>query len=317
VTTLYPAIEPYAQGYLEAGDTNSIYWEECGNPAGRPVVVLHGGPGSGCTAGMRRFFDPDRYRILLFDQRGCGRSRPHAAAPDVDLATNTTHQLLADMEALRSERGIDAWMVFGHSWGPVLGMAYAQRHPQRVSAAVMVGAGTGRRSEVDWLYRGGLAPMYPEEWDRFLAGLGELDKGDPVAGYHRLLEDPDPAVRQRAADDWTDWDLALSSLGPVTRWPGRFSDPSLRLARARICAHYFSHDFWLEDGELINGAGRLDGVPALFINGRQDPQSPLGNARELVGAWPGAELVVVSSAGHATSDPGMDEAIITATDRFA
>ncbi|MHB1923193.1 MAG: prolyl aminopeptidase [Acidimicrobiales bacterium] len=313
---LYPPIEPYAQGHLETGDSNSIYWEECGSPDGLPVVVLHGGPGSGCTAGTRRFFDPKRYRIVLLDQRNCGRSRPHAAGLEVDLTHNTTAELVADMEALRTDRGIEAWMIFGHSWGPVLGLAYTELHPDRVRAAVLVGPGTGRRSEIDWMYRGGLARLYPAEWARFVSGLEVQEREDPVAAYHRRMEDPDLAVRLRAADVWTDWDLAISSLNPVARWPGRFADPSLRLARARICANYFAHDLWLDDGQLIRAAPGFAGIPAVIISGRLDLGSPLGNAWELAQAWPGAELTVVGTAGHSTSDPGMDEAIVAATDRL-
>jgi proline iminopeptidase len=209
-TRLYSEIEPCYQGTLEVGDANLVYWEVCGNPDGKPALVLHGGPGSGASPEFRRYFDPSAYRVVLFDQRGCGRSTPHASDPGTDLSVNTTDHLLADMELLRRHLDVDRWLVLGFSWGSTLGLAYAERHPQRVSELVLVGVTTTRRSEIDWLYRG-VAPLFPEQWARFRAGVpaGERD-GDLVEAYHRLLEHPDPSVRVSAAKDWSDWDWALT-----------------------------------------------------------------------------------------------------------
>ena len=314
---VYPAIYPYDQGHLDVGDGNRIYWEQCGNPAGKPVVVLHGGPGSGCSSGMRRFFDPHAYRIVLFDQRGCGRSKPHASDPTVSLATNTTEHLIDDIERLRERLRVERWALFGVSWGTALGLAYAERHPDRVSGMVLAGVSAGRRSEIDWLYRD-VARMFPEAWERFRGGVPEVDDdGDLVAAYHRRLEHPDPAVRVDAARRWTEWDWATSSVDAPAELPSRWSDPSFQLARARICTHYFINDLWLEDDALVRKLGALATTPAVLINGRLDLQCPLATAWELHRAWPGSQLVVVGGAGHSIGDRGMDEAIIDATDRLA
>lgn len=315
VATLYPAIEPYEEGLLEVGDGQSIFWEQSGCADGAAVVVLHGGPGSGCSAAMRRYFDPDVYRIVLVDQRGCGRSRPHASDPATELERNTTLHLLADLERLRTALGIERWFVFGVSWGTALGLAYAEQAPARVAGLVLAGVSAGHRSEIDWLYRGGLARFFPEEWDRFCAGAPESERDDLVAAYRRLLESPEAAVRAKAAKDWTDWDWATSSVVPGEP-SGRWIEPAFQVARARICAHYFDHDLWLTDGNLVREARRLAGVPGVLINGRLDLQCPLATAWALHRAWPGSTLVVVDGAGHAAGDPGMGEAIVSATDRL-
>lgn len=317
VTRLYPEIAPYDHGLLDVGDGNRVYWETCGSPAGKPAVVLHGGPGSGCSAEMRRFFDPRAYRVVLFDQRGCGRSTPHAGDPATDLAVNTTGHLLNDLELLRSHLDLDRWLIFGVSWGTTLALAYAQRHPDRVTEMVLVGVTMSRRSEIDWLYRD-VAPLFPEQWERLLSGVPEDQrKGDLVAAYHRLLEHPDPAVRTMAAQAWNEWDWATSSVNPNAAPPRRWSDRSFQLARARIVTHYFHHRAWLEDGILLRRAETLAGIPGVLINGRLDVQAPLRTAWELARRWPGSELVVIADAGHSTGDGGMSDAIIDATDRFA
>ena len=264
---------------------------------------MHGGPGSGCGTGSRRFFDPERYRIVLFDQRGCGRSTPHASDPAVDMSANTTHHLIADMERLREHLGIERWLLFGGSWGSTLILAYAERHPERVSEIVILGVTMTRRSEIDWLYRG-VGRFFPEEWDRFRRGVPEADRdGDLVAAYARLLESPDADVRARATSDWIAWEDAVISLEPSGS-PGAYSDrpPDAALAFARICTHYFSHGAWLEEGELLAHAGRLAGIPGVLLHGRLDLGSPLDTAWELAQAWPGSELVVVDDSGHTGSD---------------
>jgi proline iminopeptidase len=317
MTGLYPEIEPHDHGMLDVGDGNLVYWETCGNPHGKPAVLLHGGPGSGCSTGVRRFFDPSAYRIVLFDQRGCGRSTPHAGDPHTDLSVNTTGHLLADIERLRQHLGIDRWLLFGGSWGSTLGLAYAERHPQRVTAIVLVGVTTTRRSEIDWLYRG-VAPLLPAQWARFRTGAPAAERdGDLVEAYYRLLQDPDPVVRAKAANDWCEWEAALVSVDPDAKPEPRRSQPAFQMAFARLVTHYFRHNAWLEDGILLRNAGALSGIPGVMVQGRLDLGGPLVTAWELAQAWPEGELVVVSGAGHSSADPGMSEAVIAGTDRFA
>jgi proline iminopeptidase len=314
-TLLYPPIEPAEHGLLDVGDGNLVYWETCGNPAGKPAVVLHGGPGSGCTPGQRRAFDPRRYRVVLFDQRGCGRSRPHASDPATDLSHNTTEHLIADLERLREHLGIDRWLLSGASWGSTLLLAYAQRYPERVSEIVITAVTTTRRTEIDWLYRG-LSRFFPEAWHRFRAGAPDPD-GDLLAGYARLLADPDPRVRARAAEDWHAWEDATISLEPNGK-PNSYSDrpPAELLSRARICAHYFANGAWLPEGALLREAHRLAGIPGVLIHGRLDLGSPLDTAWELARGWPDAELAVVEDSGHTGSDT-MTAHKVGALDRFA
>jgi proline iminopeptidase len=301
---------------LEVGGRDRVYWEQCGNPAGKPAVVLHGGPGSGCAPWFRRLFDPAAYRIVLFDQRNCGHSAPHASAPGIDLAENTTPNLVADIERLREHLAIDRWLVLGGSWGSTLALAYAEAHPSRVSEMVLFGVTTGRRSEVDWAFRGGIAALFPEQWERLLAGLPPGDRdGDVVAAYHRLLNDPDPAVCRRAADSWCRWESATPDWPPRDELAERFTDPDYALAFARIVTHYVCHNAWLEDDALLHRASALADIPGVIVNGRFDLQAPLGNAWALRRAWPRAELVVVDDAGHGAT-PGLIAALVAATDRF-
>jgi len=317
MTAPYPPIEPYDSGLLDVGDGNLVYWEVSGNPDGRPALVVHGGPGSGCAPGMRRAFDPRHYRIVLFDQRGCGRSTPHASEPGTDMAVNTTEHLLRDMELLRGHLGIDKWLLQGGSWGSTLALAYAQRHPDRVSEIVLVGVTMTRRSEVEWLYRG-VGRFFPEQWDRFRAGLpGAGADTDLVAGYAALMEEPDPAVRARAAIAWCTWEDAVISL-ESNGHRGQYSHRSGRelLAFVRICAHYFAHAGWLTEDQLLRGAGQLAGIPGVLIHGQHDLGAPLGTAWELAKAWPDAELVVIGDSGH-TGSVTMRTAIRAALDRFA
>jgi proline iminopeptidase len=317
VTALYADIEPYAHGALDVGDGNLLFWETCGDPRGKPAVVLHGGPGSGCTARHRRFFAPDAYRVVLFDQRNCGRSVPHASDPATDLAGNRTAALVADIEALRGHLGIDRWLVFGGSWGSTLALAYAEAHPARVTELVLFGVTTGRHAEFDWLFRGGVARFFPEQWDRLVAALPpELRGGDVVEGYHALLEDADPGVRRRAVEAWCLWESATPSWPPADGLASRFADTRYATAFARIVTHYVRANAWLEDGALLRRAGALAGTPGVLVNGRFDFQAPLGNAWELRRAWPRAELVVVDEAGHDVGEATARE-LVRATDRFA
>ena len=318
MTSLYPPIEPYEHGMLEVGDGNRVYWESCGNPRGKPAVVIHGGPGSGCTPWHRRLFDPARYRIVLFDQRNCGRSTPHASAPDTDLASNNTSNLIADLERIRNLLKIDRWLVLGGSWGSVLALAYAERYPERVSELILFGVATGRRIELDWLFRGGISILFPENWERLRASVSAAARdADVVEAVHRLLHDPDPAVREKAALAWCRWESATPAWPPTHGLSARFEDPAFRMAFARIVTHYISHDTWIEDGSLLHNAERLADIPGVIVNGRFDFQSPIAWAWELSKAWPRAKLVIVDDAGHDASNAGITRELIRATDQFA
>ena len=317
MAALYPEIEPFARGMLDIGDGNRVYWETCGNPEGKPAVVLHGGPGSGCTPGWRRYFDPDAFRIVLFDQRGCGRSTPHASDPAVDLTTNTTHHLLTDIERLRRHLGIGAWLVFGGSWGSTLGLAYAEQHPERVSEVVLFSVVATSQREVRWVTHD-MRRFFPGEWTRFRAGVPAAERdGSLVEAYSRLLRDPDPAVREKAARDWCDWEETHIAVRPDHRPNPRYADPAFRMAFARLVTHYWRHAAWLEDGILLREAPSLAGIPGVLVHGRLDVSSPPDIAWELAQAWPGSELVLINDAGHGSGDPGMTEALVRATDRFA
>lgn len=311
---LYPEIEPHDRGMLDVGDGHRIHWEVCGNPHGKPAVVLHGGPGSGCTPVHRRFFDPARYCIVLFDQRNCGRSTPHASEPGTHLSTNTTQHLIADMERLRKHLGIDRWLVLGGSWGVALGLAYAQAHRERVTEMVLFSVGMPDRAAIHWLYHG-VGASFPAAWSRFSAHAG--DAPDLVAAYCRLLNDPDLTVREAAARAWCEWEDAVVSTAP-NRKPGeRYADPRFRMCFARIVTHYFHHACWMEDGALLRGMRRLADVPAVLIHGRADLGTPVAGADALARAWPGSRLMVVDEAGHELRTPGMRERIVEATDGFA
>jgi proline iminopeptidase len=319
---MYPAIEPYDAGMLSVGDGHLVYWETCGNHEGKPAVVLHGGPGSGCTPWHRRLFDPVRYRVVLFDQRGCGRSRPHAGEAEADLTTNTTRDLLEDIERLREHVGVDRWLVWGGSWGSVLALAYAERHPKRVSELILWGVATGRRAELDLLFRGGLAPLFPGRWQRLVdaipPALRHLDVAD---AYASMLFDPDATVRERAAFEWCLWESVASEL-PASdresepRLGSRFHDPGYALAFARLVTHYIRHDCWIEDGSLLRNAGRLASIPGVIVHGMRDT-SPLEWSRALHGAWPTSELVIVDDAGHDPGASAIAAELIRASDGFA
>jgi proline iminopeptidase len=317
VTDLFPAIEPYDSGRLDVGDGNAISWETCGDPAGKPAVVLHGGPGSGRSAWFRRFFDPRAYRVVLFDQRNCGRSTPHASEPTTDLARNTTASLVADIESLRDHLGIDRWLVLGGSWGSTLALAYAETHVVRVSEMVLFSVTTGRHEEFDWTFRGGLARFFPEQWERLEVAVSPAGTdADVVDATHRLLNDPDPTVRARAAEAWCLWESATPDWPPGEGLDERFRDPRYALAFARIVTHYVRHNAWLEDGSLLRGATALAATPGALISGRFDFQAPIANAWKLKAAWPGADLVIVDDAGHG-ADAAISREIVRATDRFA
>lgn len=306
---------PVDHGMLDVGDGQRLSWEILGNPDGRPAVALHGGPGSGRSPVVLRNVDLDVYRLVRFDQRGCGRSLPHAADPDHDLSVNTTDHLVADIERLREHLGIDRWLVMGGSWGSTLALAYALRHPERVTEIALAAVTSTRRSEIDWLYYG-VGRFFPEQWEQFRDGVPPAYRdGRLIDGYAALLADPDPAVHDRAARGWCDWEDTVLSMDPGATGPSRYVDARWRLAFARIVTHYFRHGAWLEDGALLRDAHRLAGIPGVLVHGRFDLGAPLGTAWELSRAWPGSELVVVEGAGH--TSPDLAVAMRTATDRFA
>ena len=318
MTDLYPEIAPYEHGMLEVGDGNRVYWETCGNPRGKPAIVLHGGPGSGCTPWHRRLFDPGAYRVVLFDQRNCGRSAPPASAPDTNLASNNTMNLVADIELLRQHLDVDRWLVLGGSWGSTLALAYAQRCPNRVTEMILFGVTTGRRKEFDWLFRGGVAVLFPENWERLRAAVpAALRDGDIVEAYYRLLHDPDPAIRQQAAFAWCTWESATPAWPPAHGLSPRFRDPAFAMAFARIVTHYVRNDAWLEDGSLLRDAGAIADIPGIMVNGRFDLQAPIGWAWDLKRVWPRAKLVIVDDAGHDASNASITRELIRATGQFA
>jgi len=322
---LYPEIEPYESGTLDVGDGQLVYFEQCGNPQGKPVVVLHGGPGGGCSPAMRRFFDPAKYRIVLFDQRGCGRSTPHVADPTADLSTNTTWHLVADIEALRTHLGIDRWQVWGGSWGSALSLAYAETHPDRVTELVLRGIFMLRRWELDWFYNGPAGIIRPDWWSVFMEPLGSqgrtlLDVGTPgndnIAAYHELLFNPDPAVHVPAGVAWTTWESATVRLVTDPKFLEEAQDPTHAVAFARIENHYFTNAGWFAPDQLLDDVGRIRHIPAVIVHGQYDVCCPVRNAYDLKAVWPEADLQVVL-AGHSAAEPEITSALIEATDRFA
>lgn len=314
---LYPPIEPYDSGLLLVGDGNRVYWEASGNPEGKPVVFLHGGPGAGTSPWHRRFFDPERYRIVLLDQRGSGRSTPHASDAAADLRFNTTAHLIADIELLRRNLGIERWQVFGGSWGSALALAYAQAHPEVVTELVLRGIFTLRRLELEWFYEGGAAALFPDLWEDFVAPIPVLERSRMIEAYHRRLFHPEPAVHVPAALAWTRWEASTITLRPDRELIESMTRPDAALAFARIENHYFLHGGWWTDGQLIAGVDRIRHIPAVIVQGRYDVCTPPMTAWELHRAWPEAEFVVVDDAGHAASEPGIQRALRAATDGFA
>ncbi len=310
--TLYPPIEPYETGMLPVGDGHSVYYERVGKSGGIPAVFVHGGPGGGSLPDHRRLFDPNRYDVLLFDQRGCGRSRPHA-----DLTANTTWHLVADIEQLRKLAGAEKWLVFGGSWGSTLSLAYAEAHPGQVSALILRGIYTLTKAELDWYYQYGVSEMHPEKWETFQAPIPEAERGDMIAAYRKRLTSDDPDIRLEAAQAWSTWEGGTVTLLPDENLTSGFADPHFALAFARIENHFFFHNAWLKDNQLINDAGKLKGIPGAIVHGRYDMPCPARYAYALHKAWPDADFHLIEGAGHAYSEPGILDQLIKATDRFA
>jgi proline iminopeptidase len=311
----YPPLQPYRRGYLQVSPLHRVYFEECGNPRGKPAVFLHGGPGGGTSPGARRFFNSRRYRIVLFDQRGCGRSTPHASLID-----NTTWHLVSDIEALRVHLGIDRWQVFGGSWGSTLALAYAELVPERVTELVLRGIFLLRRSEIDWFYQNpeGAGSLFPDRWATFVAHIPQRERGDMVAAYHRRLTSRSARVRRAAARVWSQYEAAVSYLQVDEQAIRRYADPDIAAAFARIECHYFIHRGFLErDDQLLRDAVRLRRIPTTIVQGRYDVVCPMRSAWDLKRALPHAELHIVADAGHSALEPGITRELVRATDRYA
>lgn len=309
---LYPPIEANHTSFLKVDSGHELYYEECGNPSGKPVVFLHGGPGGGCTEGMRRFWNPDVYRIVLFDQRGSGKSTPHAS-----LENNTTWDLVNDIEILRAALQIDKWQVFGGSWGSTLALAYSQKHPDRVTEIVLRGIFMLRKKEIDWFYQHGASEIFPDRWQHYLEPILRSERGNLLQAYFKRLTSDDSEVRLAAAKAWSVWEGTTSTLMPNAKIADAFGEPEMALALARIECHYFVNNGFMDDNQLIKDIGKIRNIPAVIVQGRYDVVCPAVSAWELSRAWPEADLRIVPDAGHAAFEPGNVHELIMATDRFA
>jgi len=310
--SLYPAIQPYLRHTLDVDSPHRLYVEECGNPTGIPVVFVHGGPGGGCEAYHRQFFNADLYRIILFDQRGCGRSTPHA-----ELRGNTTVDLLADMEAIRQQLGIDRWLVFGGSWGSTLGLLYAEAYPERVYGLVLRGIFLCRKQDISWFYQDGASRLFPDYWQDFLAPIDPAKRSDLVKAYYELLTGMDEVTRLAAAKAWSIWEGRTSTLRSKPSLVEHFGNSHVALSMARIECHYFMHDAFVQTDQILQQAERLHGIPGVIVHGRYDVVCPVDQAYALHQSWPESRLTIVPGVGHSVSDPAMVDVLVRATDGFA
>lgn len=311
--TLYPPIKPYAEHRLDVDDVHSIYVEECGNPHGIPVVFLHGGPGLGCDSDCRRFFDPERYRIILFDQRGAGRSTPFA-----ELSSNTTQDLVADMEAIRTALDIDKWVLFGGSWGATLALVYAETYPAKVSGMILRGIFLCRQAEFDWFYKeGGASRVFPDYWDEFVGHLPKAERNNVIAAFHKRLHGDDDVARMSAAKTWSRWESMCSTLQPSRVVKEKFSRPHTAVSLAKIECHYFMNHAFIEENAILENASRLKNIPGIIVHGRYDAICPVDNAYALHNAWPESELYIVRNAGHSAMEPAILSALVHATNLMA
>lgn len=310
--TLYPEIEPFESGFLDTGDGHQVYWERVGTPGAKPAVFLHGGPGGAFSPTHRRLFDPKAYDLILFDQRGCGKSTPNAS-----LDNNTTWHLVADIERLREMIGAEKWLVFGGSWGSTLALAYAQTHPQRVSELVVRGIYTLTKAELDWYYQFGVSEMFPDKWERFVAPIPEAERGAMMAAYRKRLTGDDREKQIEAALAWSQWEGQTITLLPEPSTSDKFGEADFALAFARIENHFFVHAGWLEEGQLLRDAHKLADIPGVIVHGRYDMPCPARYAWALHKGWPRAEFFLIEGAGHAYSEPGILDRLIYATDKFA
>jgi len=309
---MFPLVEPYEKGYLDVGDGHQIYFERVGTPGAKPALFLHGGPGGGINPLYRRLFDPCLYDLTLFDQRGCGRSTPHAS-----LENNTTWHLVADIERLREHIRVKRWLVLGGSWGSALALVYTETHPERVTELVLRGVYTVTRAELDWYYQFGVSEIFPDKWECFQALIPEEERSDMIGAYRKQLTSDDPTTQLQAAKAWSIWEGETVTLEPNPEFSVEFSDPHFATAFARLENHYFFHNCWLEDGQLLKNANRLAGIPGAIIHGRYDMPCPARTAFKLHKAWPQAEFHLVEAAGHATTEPGILDCLVRTTDKFA
>lgn len=312
--TFYPAIEPFDTGRLRVSPVHELYYEQCGNPAGQPAVFLHGGPGGGLVPLYRQFFDPSVYRVVLFDQRGAGKSTPHA-----NLEENTTWDLVADIERLRKHLGIERWLVFGGSWGSTLALAYAQTHPEQVSALVLRGIFLCRSKEIRWFYQQGegASAIFPDAWEEYVRVIPEAERGDMLTAYHKRLMSEDETVRLEAAKAWSIWEGSTSKLFPDQNLIEHFAEPHTALALARIECHYFVNNIFFDnENDLIENVDKIRHIPAVIVQGRYDVVCPIMSAWDLHRAWPEADLQIIPDAGHSATEPGIVSALVGATDRF-
>ncbi len=309
---LYPDIKPYAEHRLQVSDIHDLYIEECGSPDGIPVVFIHGGPGGGCDPEYRCYFDPEKYRIILFDQRGCGRSKPHASLID-----NTTQDLVADLEAIRESLDVDKWMLFGGSWGSTLALIYAERFPERVSAMVLRGIFLGRESDYDWLYKEGASKIYPDYWEDFNGHIPEDERGNLIAAYYSRLTGSDELSRMASAKAWSIWEARIATLHTSHKILNQFSDPHTALSLARIEAHYFINNCFIEDNQILSNINKISQIPGIIVHGRYDMVCTLDNAWTLNQAWPISELHIVREAGHSGGEAGNVDALVRATKTMA
>ncbi|WP_210398252.1 prolyl aminopeptidase [Motiliproteus sediminis] len=310
--TLFPEIQPYARHQLKVDGLHHIYLEESGNPRGIPVLFVHGGPGAGCDSFNRRFFDPEKYRIVLFDQRGCGHSTPHA-----ELTDNTTPHLLSDMEQIRSHLNVEQWLLFGGSWGATLSLLYAQQHPDRVAGLILRGTFLCRQQDIDWLYQSGANRFFPDHWNKFAAPIPADERSDLVAAYHRRLSSDNDLERMAAAKAWCSWEAHCSTLNPSTTLLNHYTDPQVAGALALIENHYFTHQGFIEENQILAQAERIAQIPAVLIHGRYDTVCPPEQAFALYQSLPDAELHLVRDAGHSALEPGITDNLIKATEKFA
>lgn len=309
---LYREIEPYNEEYLKVSDTHTIFFEECGNPEGKPVVFIHGGPGGGIQPSYRQYFNPQKYRIILVDQRGCGKSTPFA-----DLSENTTWHLIEDFEKIRKKLSINKWMVFGGSWGSTLGLAYAQTHPEVVTELVLRGIFLGRHKEISWLYQHGASEIFPDMWEKYIEPIPVESRGDFISAYHSILIGSDDDLKKKAAKAWSAWEASTSKLYVDQKSIDRYSGDKFSLAFARIECHFFKNKLFLEEAQLLKNAHKIENIPGVIVQGRYDMVCPTTSAWDLHKAWPTAKLEIIPDAGHSISEPGIIEALVKATDSFA
>jgi len=302
---LYPELKPYQRHSLKVSELHELYIDEAGDPDGVPVLFIHGGPGSGCDASSRRFYDPAFYRIVIFDQRGCGRSTPHG-----ELSDNTTHDLIADMEAIREHLGIESWVLFGGSWGSTLSLLYAQHHPQRVKALILRGIFLCRQRDFDWLYKEGANRIFPDYWEEFIKPIPQSERGDLAQAYYSRLLGDDELLRMGVAKAWSAWEGNCSKLRPSSTALAKFTKPHNALAMARIETHYFVNKGFIDENHILNNMQSIKDIPGRIVHGRYDMVCPLDNALSLHQQWPNSELVIVRDAGHSASEPGTVDALI-------